>query len=418
MDSHDIISGLLNEVFLCIDKRIASGEDYSVLETAIKGNEEMMHSSVIASLLDTRGSHGQKCRFLELFLECLPEQFKSFDPSGARTACERYIGHKTEDSGGRVDICIENSSGQMIVIENKIFAGDQEHQILRYVESLRGMLRNRDGVKFPVLYLTPDGHSPSDDSTQADGMQCRCGEDYVCISYKDVIVPWLDKCINEMQEKPHLKEHLTTYRDIIKKKVLGMDRKKDIINIIESTEKNIKAAREISGQLDEIKIDAVTTFWRTIKKNLEEDGLCPEFCHFDANKKLMIVQDIEGLVRKYVDRPNEDNRYFGISVKLQNDSHVCLLVEENIYFAIAPKLVDLPALKDRKTELKDWKTDSGRFAAWKYPKYGKKSLLSPDDDIWRLACSKNKNTDAVPGDLISQLSAEFIDIVRNLPDIF
>lgn len=418
MDSHDIISGLLNEVFLCIDERIASGEDYSVLETAIKGNEEMMHSSVIASLLDTRGSHGQKCRFLELFLGCLPERFKSFDASGARTACERHIGQKTEDSGGRVDICIENSSGQMIVIENKIFAGDQEHQILRYVN----MLRNRDGVKFPVLYLTPDGHSPSDDSTQADGMQCRCGEDYVCISYKDVIVPWLDKCINEMQEKPHLKEHLTTYRDIIKKKVLGMDRKKDIINIIESTEKNIKAAREISGQLDEIKIDAVTTFWRaikeSIKKKLEEDGLCPEYCHFDANKELMIVQDIEGLVRKYVDRPNEDNRYFGISVKLQNDSHVCLLVEENIYFAIAPKLVDLPALKDRKTELKDWKTDSGRFAAWKYPKCGKKSLLSPDDDIWKLACSENKKTDADSLDLISQLSSEFIDIVRNLPDIF
>lgn len=421
MDSHDIISGLLNEVFLCIDERIASGEDYSVLETAIKGNEEMMHSSVIASLLDTRGSHGQKCRFLELFLGCLPERFKSFDASGARTACERHIGQKTEDSGGRVDICIENSSGQMIVIENKIFAGDQEHQILRYVEFLRGMLRIRGGVKFPVLYLTPDGHSPSDDSTQADGMQCRCGEDYVCISYKDVIVPWLDKCINEMQEKPHLKEHLTTYRDIIKKKVLGMDRKKDIINIIESTEKNIKAAREISGQLDEIKIDAVTTFWRTIKKNLEEDGLCPEFCHFDANKKLMIVQDIEGLVRKYVDRPNEDNRYFGISVKLQNDSHVCLLVEENIYFAIAPKSVDESALKDWKTELedskmelKDWKKDSGRFAAWKYPDSGKKSLLFPDDDIWKLAHSKNKNTDAVSCDLISQLSVEFVRIVRKL----
>ena len=418
MDSHDIISGLLNEVFLCIDERIASGEDYSVLETAIKGNEEMMHSSVIASLLDTRGSHGQKCRFLELFLGCLPEQFKSFVPSGARTACERDIGQNTEDSGGRVDICIENSSGQMIVIENKIFAGDQEHQILRYVKFLRGRPLNRDGVVFPVLYLTPDGHSPSDDSTQTDGMRCRCGEDYVCISYKDVIVPWLDKCINEMEDKPHLKEHLTTYRDIIRKKVLGMDRNKDIINIIESTEENIKAAREISGQLDEIKIDAVTTFWRTIKKKLEEDGLHPEFCHFDANMKLMTVRDIEVLVRKYVDRPNEDNRYFGISVKLQNDGHVCLLVEENIYFAIAPKLVDLPALKDRKTELKNWKTDSGRFAAWKYPKCGKKSLLSPDDDIWKLACSENKNTDADSLDLIPQLSSEFIDIVRNLPDIF
>ena len=417
MDSQDI-SGLLNEVSLCIGQRIASGEDYSVLETAIKGNEEMMHSSVIASLLDTRGSHGQKCRFLEIFLGCLPEQFKSFDPSGARTACERYIGQKTEDSGGRVDICIENGSGQMIVIENKIFAGDQEHQILRYVKFLRG----RGGVKFPVLYLTPDGHSPSDDSTQADMMQCRCGVDYVCISYRDVIVPWLDKCINEMQEKPHLKEHLATYRDIIRKKVLGMDRKKDTINIIESTVGNIKAAREISSQLDEIKIDAITTFWRaikeSIKKKLEKDGLSPEYCHFDANKKLMTVQDIEGLVRNYVYRPNEINRYFGISVKLQNGSHVCLLVEENIYFAIAPKLVDLPALKDRKTELKDWKTDSGRFAAWKYPKCGKKSLLSPDDDIWKLACSENKNTDADSWDLISQLSDEFIDIVRKLPDRF
>ena len=413
MDSHDIISGLLNEVFLCIDDRIASGEDYSVLETAIKGNEEMMHSSVIASLLDTRGSHGQKCRFLELFLGCLPEQFKSFDPSGARTACERYIGKMTEDSGGRVDICIENSSGQMIVIENKIFAGDQEHQILRYVKFLRGRPLTRDGVEFPVLYLTPDGHSPSDDSTQADGMQCRCGEDYVCISYKDVIVPWLDKCINEMEDKPHMQEHLTTYRDIIRKKVLGMDRNKDIINIIESTKENIKAAREISGQLDEIKIDAVTTFWRAIKKKLEGYGLRPEYCHFDANKKLMIVRDIEGLVRKYVDRPNEDNRYFGISVKLQNDSHVCLLVEENIYFAIAPKLVDLPALED-------WETGSerSRFAAWKYPKYGKKSLLSPDDDIWGLACSKNKSADTVSCILIQKLSSEFIDIVRNLPDIF
>ena len=196
-----------------------------------------------------------------------------------------------------------------------------------------------------------------------------------------------------------------------------MDRKKDIINIIERTEKNIKAAREISGQLDEIKIDSVTTFWRaikeSIKKKLEKDGLCPEYCHFDANMKLMTVRDIEVLVRKYVYRPNEDNRYFGISVKLHNDSHVCLLVEENIYFAIAPKLVDLPALED-------WETGSerSRFAAWKYPKCGKKSLLSPDDDIWKLACSENKNTDADSLDLIPQLSSEFIDIVQNLPDIF
>lgn len=61
-----------------------------------------------------------------------------------------------------------------------------------------------------------------------------------------------------------------------------------------------------------------------------------------------------------------------------------------------------------------WDTDSERFSAWKYPKYWKKSLLSPDDDIWELACSKNKSTDNVSCSLSSQLSAEFIYIVRKL----
>lgn len=65
-----------------------------------------------------------------------------------------------------------------------------------------------------------------------------------------------------------------------------------------------------------------------------------------------------------------------------------------------------------------WNTGSERFAAWKYPEYGKTSLLAPDDDIWKLACGKDRNTDAVSLDLISQLSSEFIDIVRNLLDIF
>ena len=61
-----------------------------------------------------------------------------------------------------------------------------------------------------------------------------------------------------------------------------------------------------------------------------------------------------------------------------------------------------------------WNTGSERFAAWKYPKYGKNSLLSPDDDIWELACGKDRNTDAVSWDLISQLSVEFVGIVRKL----
>lgn len=61
-----------------------------------------------------------------------------------------------------------------------------------------------------------------------------------------------------------------------------------------------------------------------------------------------------------------------------------------------------------------WNTGSERFAAWKYPDSGKTSLLSPDDDIWKLACSENKNTDADSRGLTSELSDEFVRIVRKL----
>lgn len=61
-----------------------------------------------------------------------------------------------------------------------------------------------------------------------------------------------------------------------------------------------------------------------------------------------------------------------------------------------------------------WNTGSERFAAWKYPDSGKTSLLSPDDDIWGLACSKNKSADTVSCTLITRLSDEFIYIVRKL----
>lgn len=63
------ITLLLKEVSERIDKTIGSGDFYSVLESAIKGNEEIVHSAIIASLLDTKGTHGQGDYFLNKFLE-------------------------------------------------------------------------------------------------------------------------------------------------------------------------------------------------------------------------------------------------------------------------------------------------------------------------------------------------------------
>ncbi len=43
---------------------------------------------------------------------------------------------------------------------------------------------------------------------------------------------------------------------------------------------------------------------------------------------------------------------------------------------------------------------------------GKTSIMAPKDDIWELACSET--TDYFSCSLVSQLSTEFVDIVRKL----
>ena len=424
------ITLLLKEVSERIDKTIGSGDFYSVLESAIKGNEEIVHSAIIASLLDTKGTHGQGDYFLNKFLEQVDcffnessefstDRFKKFKTTSARVTCEKGIGKRTMESGGRLDICIESSNGQTIIIENKIFAGDQEHQICRYVEYLKG--RGKD--RFPVLYLTPDGHSPSEISTCGEeNIECRRNEDYACISYREVIVPWLEKSIEKLNNKTHLKDHIETYKNIINKRVLNMERNDNIIRTIESNSRNIKAAREISNQLNEIEKDAITNLWKRIYKKLlelirdEPELKCfqPDYCHFEEWNLLKPKQNIQNLVSNYVNNPNENNRYFGICIPLSNVD-VCLIVEENLYFAIyqrnGAKKMDLPVLK------KDdgwYKEDLSRFIAWKYPgpDSEKINLKTPDDVVWSLACQKRKDKEV--RDLISRLSSEFIDIVKQI----
>ena len=63
------------------------------------------------------------------------------------TNCQVFREHKTTE--GKVDIVIKDSSEQnIIVIENKIYAGEQHDQLLRYHKSF---------PKGKLLFLTLEG---------------------------------------------------------------------------------------------------------------------------------------------------------------------------------------------------------------------------------------------------------------------
>jgi hypothetical protein len=78
------------------------------------------------------------------------------------------------------------NSNIFIPIEAKIYAGDQEKQILDYWKYSKD--ENRESI--PVLYLTIDGKPPSEYSNPQDQEQT-----YNCISFSKDMLSWLDACL-------------------------------------------------------------------------------------------------------------------------------------------------------------------------------------------------------------------------------
>ena len=88
--------------------------------------------SRLAELLNPNGRHGQGAAFLRLFL--VQFGITGFDADTATLKMEYYVGPVTEKSGGRIDILINDRNGETILIENKIYAADQDNQMARYHE--------------------------------------------------------------------------------------------------------------------------------------------------------------------------------------------------------------------------------------------------------------------------------------------
>ena len=178
----------------------ATGAHFNIFKILrISRREVKTHSPVLAELLNPKGNHGQGAAFLELFL-------KKFDSGGfdARTTTvkrECDIGPKTQTTGGRIDILIEDDNGKRILIENKIDAADQENQMVRY--------RNFD-LKAPLFYLTLDGRSPCNLSgEELDFVKCQP------ISYEREILSWLKDCRKEAACLPTVRETITQYIHLV-----------------------------------------------------------------------------------------------------------------------------------------------------------------------------------------------------------
>ncbi|KAF0237143.1 MAG: hypothetical protein FD181_2183 [Prolixibacteraceae bacterium] len=250
------IKNLLNQVSIITKKNDefldATGGRFNIFRIAGVNHYENTHSAVLAELLNPKGSHGLKSKFLQAFLDRirLKDELKDIDCENANVKTEA----PTED--GRIDILIRDNMSHSVIIENKIYARDQVQQLKKY--NAHGLKISNE--KYQIFYLTLYGTEASDNSGG--------GINYSRISYADDIISWLEQCVQLSARYPLVRETINQYINHLKKLTnQDMDKinQNELVELLSKPD-NIKAAFKISENVKNLKIKLVTDMAEGVAK--------------------------------------------------------------------------------------------------------------------------------------------------------
>lgn len=284
------INSFLNDITLLYNKHDAireqTGERYNIFKILrMESSEVKLHSAFLANLLDSDGSHGQKDSFIRAFIEEFGLlEYKDLDNINSKAKVEEHIGYINDDytTGGRIDLVIHIVGCCPIIIENKIYAGDQFKQLVRYHE------------RYPdanLLYLTLDGKKPDERSIiKSDGKKLKDEIDFQCISYKEGIISWLEKSKDFTTSNRLLHETIQQYINLLKHltgQTMNEGVKSEVAEAIASSGTNTLAAITVSDSLAKAKKKLLKKFAMALQSKLDSK-------YFDRNFKSKIDDDFGG----------------------------------------------------------------------------------------------------------------------------
>lgn len=254
-----------------------------------------------------------------------------------------------------IDILIQDRH-HAIVIENKIYAGDQHEQIKRYHDIVVGSFRTPS-----LFYLTLDGTPPSDWSL--GGLEAEI----TCLAYSNEIDSWLNACIKEAATRPTLRETIVQYQQLIHNltgKNMNEEEKKQVLELI-SKDNNAEQAAIIARNWKHIRWHSEWDFWNELLALVQKSYVVSDVEMF-SDENLSTV--IHGSRNK--------NYYYGILFQvgkvLENDLHLKIeRGEEPVYYGFH-NLSEIEPVNSRLREILKPITDNSNdsWAGWKYTNAG------------------------------------------------
>ena len=230
-----------------------------------KSDEVKLHSQFIYSLLNFKS--GNEYRYLNAFL-------KSIDSSFEYNIDSLEIYKEKHD----IDIwLIDRSTKQSVIVENKIYAPDSNHENEGQLEKYYRIVIEDEKIpedNIEVYYLTLDGHEPSTESVSTRKKYPKLREKVQCISYPNEIVRWLQECMPFVYDKPFQRETIIQYIKLINDMTNGVDIEEriEIKKLIGESKGNLESAKLLVDNIKHLHWHTIADFWNGMVDELEKRG--------------------------------------------------------------------------------------------------------------------------------------------------
>ena len=284
-------------------------------------DEVNLHSRFLHALLDHRETVGSG-----------RENLRDFLTEVARVEGFRLEGVGVSRETDNIDLLISNGE-QAVVMENKIWAGDQERQLQRYHCKLRS--QGYDSSAIHIRYLTLFGDKPSGQSI--GDLPCET------LSYKESLPPWLKRCAQRAFENPALRESIAQYLQLIRT-LTGTDYDGEYMAKLKRLclkADNMVLAHDLSQAFVDAKVDLVVELWSGIDNSFKKairDLRDPDLKHLTK----------PAAVRDYISgRPGSQT---GLYYRFAEDAWLAVVAEEGLWFGV---YCEKDAKPERYRELRD-----------------------------------------------------------------
>ncbi len=290
---------------------------FNVFSVLHKETDEVnLHSRFLHALLDHR--HGGHRKNLEHFLGQLPSKpsvdARGIDPDRAEVKRE----------SDNIDILIRDpdpTSKRALIVENKIGAPDQSRQLWRYAKQ-----QKTEGYSPHLLYLTLDGHAPSEDSR-------RC-LDYECISlisYKEHLLPWLKHCQERAYNDPTLRESIGQYLSLVAALTKTEAYMNDLKNLcMEDKHLHLGLIHDLNKAMIESRVSLFEQLWNEIECKLQKEIVeLPHKVEDNVSKKR-----IENFVTPRSESHDLYSGWHGKYYKLKGSAKLSVEIGDTMHFGV------------------------------------------------------------------------------------